>query len=158
MQSAEDTQDDRVRIRLALASERHTLEALQMRASLQNPGDREALLAHPDAIDLPLEQIRAGQVFVLETLGSIKGFAAILLREDGSAELDALFVEPDSWRQGFGRALIDYCATAARRRGAALLHVIGNPHAEGFYRACGFDGIGTATTRFGVGLLMRRGL
>src|SRR5262252_3366791 len=104
---------DYFQIRLALPSERHELEALQRRASLGNPGDRDALLANPDAIHLPVEQITAGHVFVLEAAGTIRGFAAILPREDGNAELDALFVEPENWRQGFGRALIDYCATTA---------------------------------------------
>jgi GNAT superfamily N-acetyltransferase len=141
---------------LALPSERHALEALQTRASLANPGDRAALLANQDAIDLPLEQIEAGHVVVLELEGAPKGFAAILPREDGNQELDALFVEPDTWRQGCGRALVDYCAGMARERGAAALHVIGNPHAEDFYKACGFESIGTTATRFGVGILMRR--
>ena len=150
--------NDYVLIRPALPSERHALEALQRRASLSNPGDREALLANPDAIDLPVEQIDAGLVFVLEAAGSIKGFAAILDREDGNAELDALFVDPDMWRQGFGRSLVDYCATTAHGRGAAALHVVGNPHAERFYTACGFELVGTADTRFGIGLLMRRSL
>lgn len=149
---------DHVQIRSALPSERLALEELQRRASLNNPGDRDVLLAHPDAIDLPLEQITAGHVFVLEAAGAIKGFAAILPREDGNAELDALFVEPDTWRQGFGRALVDHCATTARSRGAAALYVVGNPHAEGFYNACGFERVGAVTTRFGVGLSMRRAL
>jgi GNAT superfamily N-acetyltransferase len=143
-------------IRLALPSERSALEALQTRASLANPGDRDALLANPDAIVLPLEQIEAGHVFVLEAEGAIKGFAAVLPREDGNAELDALFVEPDTWRSGYGRALVDHGAAMARDRGAAALYVIGNPHAEDFYGACGFETIDTTTTRFGVGLLMRR--
>ena len=147
---------DHVLIRPALISERRALEALQLRASLNNPGDREALLANPDAIDLPLEQIEAGLVFVLESAGSLKGFAALLDRDDGNVELDALFVEPDTWRQGFGRLLVDYCATTAHGRGAAALHVVGNPHAERFYTACGFERVGTADTRFGIGLLMRR--
>jgi hypothetical protein len=69
--------DEPVRIRLALASEPRALEALQMRASLANPGDRE---------------------------GVVQGFAAILPREDGDVELDALFVEPNTWRRGCGRA------------------------------------------------------
>ena len=29
------------------------LESIQRRASLNNPGDRETLLAHPDALELP---------------------------------------------------------------------------------------------------------
>ena len=143
-------------IRTALPAERDRLEALQRRASLQNPGDRDALLAHPDAIHLPLEQINDGHVFVVEADGDVRGFAAILVREDGDAELDALFVEPDTWRQGLGRALVEHCAVTARRRGAAAMHVVGNPHAEGFYRACGFEILGTTDTRFGKGLSMRR--
>jgi N-acetylglutamate synthase-like GNAT family acetyltransferase len=147
---------DDVIVRPAVVSEREQLEALQRRASLNNPRDRDALLAHPDAIELPLEQIRAGGVYVAEVAGSIRGFAAILPREDGDSELDALFVEPDAWRRGIGRELIEHCAAAARAAGAESLHVVGNPHAEGFYRACGFQMLGTRKTRFGVGLLMKR--
>ena len=145
-----------VTVRLAVASEQKQLEALQWRASLNNPGDREALLAHPDAIELPLDQIRAGGVFVAEVAGSTLGFAAILPRENADFDLDALFVEPSAWRQGIGRALIEHCAAVARAAGADSLHVVGNPHAEGFYTACGFDVLGTKQMRFGTGLLMKR--
>lgn len=145
-------------IRPALPEERAALEALQRRASLANPNDRDALIAHPDAIDLPLAHIAAGHVFVADRAGVSVGFAAVLPREDEGAELDALFVEPDLWRGGIGRALVDYCGEIARSRGATFLHVIGNPHAEGFYIACGFRTTGTIATRFGDGLSMRRGL
>jgi len=67
-------------IRPAGVSEREYLEALQTRASLSNPRDREALLAHPDAIELPVSQIEAGQVLVAEQDGTVAGFAAILSR------------------------------------------------------------------------------
>lgn len=150
--------ENEVIVRRALASEQKQLEALQWRASLNNPGDREALLAHPDAIELSLEQIRDGGVFVAEIAGSTKGFAAILPRTDGDFELDALFVEPSAWRQGIGRALVEHCATAARAMGAESLHVLGNPHAESFYNACGFNMLGTKQTRFGAGLVMKRTL
>jgi GNAT superfamily N-acetyltransferase len=142
--------------RPAAASEREALEALQWRASLANEGNREALLANPDAIELPLNQILAGQVFVAERAGVTLGFAAILPREDGATELDGLFVEPDAWKQGIGRLLVEHCAAAARAGGSATLHVVGNPHAEGFYHACGFVRVGTVQTRFGVALSMRR--
>jgi GNAT superfamily N-acetyltransferase len=132
--------------------------ATQRIASLSNAGDRRALLANPDAIELPLQQIESGNVFVAEVVGSIKGFAAILPREDGNSELDALFVEPELWRQGIGRHLVEYCCSAAKVTGASELHVVGNPHAEGFYGACGFEAFGTKKMRFGVGLLMKRGL
>jgi len=88
----------------------------------------------------------------------IVGFAAILARPDGSAELDALFVEPALWKRGVGRLLVDHCAGAARGRASRILHVVGNPHAAGFYAACGFRTTGTVETRFGDGLSMERRL
>jgi GNAT superfamily N-acetyltransferase len=147
-----------VSIRPARTDEQTMLEALQRRASLSNPGDRDALLANPDAIVLPIEQIAGGCVFVAECNGVIAGFAAMLPRPDGGAELDALFVEPHLWKRGIGRRLVDHVAGVARVQAASFLHVIGNPHAEGFYVSCGFRATGTIDTRFGVGLAMRRPL
>jgi N-acetylglutamate synthase-like GNAT family acetyltransferase len=143
-------------IRSAVVSEQKELEALQLRASLTNTGDRDALLAHPDAIELPIDQIAAGAVFVSERNGAIVGFAALLPRADGDVELDALFVDPDVRRCGAGRSLVDHCVQIARTQGSAALCVIGNPHASDFYRACGFEVVGTIETRFGPGLLMRK--
>jgi N-acetylglutamate synthase-like GNAT family acetyltransferase len=127
-----------------------------MRASLANAGDREALLAQPDAIQLPSEQIAGGRVFVAECEGVIVGFAAIEPREDGEIELDGLFVEPRMQRLGVGRFLIEYCAEVAHKQGSTAIHVVGNPHAAEFYSACGFEEIGTTETRFGPGILMRK--
>lgn len=143
-------------IRPAVLSEQNDLEDLQRRASLTNAGDRDALLAHPDAIALRPEQIAAGAVFVLEHKGIIGGFAALLPRADGGAELDALFVDPTLRRRGMGRLLVEHCSEVAHSQGSTFLHVVGNPHAEDFYIACGFTLTGTAETRFGPGLLMRR--
>lgn len=142
-------------IRAARATEHRFLEELQMRASLGNAGDREALLAHPDAVQIPLEQINAGRLFVAELDGKVVGFAAVEWRDDGQAELDALFVEPAMQRQGVGQSLVEHCAQFARLRGASSMHVIGNPHAARFYRACGFEPLGPVATRFGDGLSMR---
>jgi GNAT superfamily N-acetyltransferase len=147
-----------VGIRPARADEQTILEELQRRASLSNPGDRDALLANPDAIALPIEQIADGGVFVAEYDGVVAGFAAVVARPDGGAELDALFVEPHLWKRGIGRRLVDHVSEIARLRAASFLHVIGNPHAEGFYVSCGFRVTGQVDTRFGVGLTMRRPL
>ena len=145
-------------IRQAEISEHHELEELQRRVSLNNPGDRLALLEHPDAIAIPVDQIAGASVFVAERDGAIVGFAAVVPRDDGGAELDALFVEPREWKRGIGRALVNHCITVSRGRRASFLHVVGNPHARGFYLACGFEPIGTVETRFGVGLRMQRAL
>jgi GNAT superfamily N-acetyltransferase len=119
-------------IRLALPGERAALEALQWRASLAYPDYRDLLLAHPDAIEVPIGQIEAGQVWVAEDHADLVGFAAVLPRADGDLELDALFVEPGRWRAGIGRRLVQRCLESARERGTGALHVVGNPRAAGF--------------------------
>jgi N-acetylglutamate synthase-like GNAT family acetyltransferase len=119
---------------------------LQLRAYLTDAGDRDALLAHPDAIELPLAKIAAGGVFVVEWNGTIVGFAAVDPRADGESELDALFVDPNMRRRGIARSLVEGCAEVARTRESAALYVVGNPHAKDFYTACGFNVIGTSET------------
>ena len=145
----------RLLIRQAAVSEQRDLVDLQWRASLTNAGDRDALLANPDAIELPLAQIAAGGVFVAEWNGTVVGFAAVEPRADGESELDALFVDPAMRRRGIARSLVEHCAQIASKRKSAALYVVDNPHAKDFYIACGFKLIGTSETRFGTGLLMR---
>jgi N-acetylglutamate synthase-like GNAT family acetyltransferase len=145
-----------ISIRQATLSERYDLESLQWRASLSNLGDRDALIAHPDAIDLPADQITTGGVFVAERHGITLGFAVVLPRDDRNLELDGLFVEPHIWKQGVGRVLVQHCAAVARGQGAATLHVIGNKEAQGFYKSCGFEIIGPHETRFGPAISMRK--
>lgn len=141
-------------IRPARLDERRALEELQRRASLENPDDREAILAHPEVIELPDVQLAAGQVFVAVSGGIQVGFSVLLPRDDGDLELDGLFVEPSAWRSGVGRGLIEHAIGEAKARRAKAIHVIGNPQAEGFYEAVGFVTIGVTQTRFGPALLM----
>ena len=139
-----------LRIRVARPEEREALEALQRRASTALPEYREQLEAHPDAIDLPLEQIARGEVLVAEVEGKVAGFAAVI-----GGELDGLFVEPELWKQGIGTALVRAAAHEARRRGLSLT-VTANPGARDFYEKCGFALEGEAETRFGPALRMSR--
>lgn len=144
--------------RPATLAERAALEALQLRASLMNAGDREALLAHPDAIEIPDAQFTAGQVRVAEQAGAVVGFSVVIPGPGDELELDGLFVEPGLQGRGFGRALLADACERARSGGGRFLSVVGNPHALGFYQACGFVVVGEAKTRFGPGILMRRPL
>jgi GNAT superfamily N-acetyltransferase len=120
-----------VRLRPARAPERQELEELQRRASLANPDDRPQLAPHPDAIALPLAFIERGEVTVAEVDGRVAGFA-VVQAHDGFTELDGLFVEPELWRRGVGRALVDWATHAARRNGHALV-VIATEPARAFY-------------------------
>jgi GNAT superfamily N-acetyltransferase len=141
---------DIVTLRLARPEEHAQLEELQRRASLELPEYRDQLMANPDAIHLPPAQIANGQVIVAEIGGEIVGFAAVV-----GGELDGLFVEPDLWGGGIGRALINAATQAARQRGLALT-VIANPSARGFYESCGFAVEGEEQTRFGPALKMSK--
>jgi ribosomal protein S18 acetylase RimI-like enzyme len=72
-------------------------------------------------------------------------------------ELDGLFVEPGHMHCGVGRALVDDAAARAAHAGAASLEVTAGP-AQGFYERVGFTLIGSAETRFGPAVRMRREL
>jgi len=141
---------DSLTLRLARPEEHDELEELQRRASLELPEYRDQLLANPDAIYLPEGQIANGQVIVAEMGGLIAGFAAVV-----GGELDGLFVEPDLWGHGIGRALVDAATHEARKRGLTLT-VIANPRARPFYERCGFAVEGEVQTRFGPGLRMTK--
>ena len=144
-----------INIRLARPEERLALEQLQRRASLALDDYREQLEENPDAIELPVEQIDRGEAIVAEIDGQVAGFA-VILGEQGRAELDGLFVEPEHWRQGVGKALIEAATHEARRRGLSLLTVVANPAAREFYERCGFIIEGETETRFGPALWMSR--
>ena len=103
---------------------------------------------------MPLEQIERGQVVVAEGVDGVAGFAVILIDED-SAELDGLFVEPELWRRGVGRILVELAAHEARLAGLSLT-VVAAPAARDIYEKCGFSVEGDVETRFGPALKMSR--
>jgi len=144
--------------RLAVPAERSALEDLQRRASLMWEEDRAALLANPDAIELPLDQITGGRTVVAESAGRLLGFAVVLRRDDGDAELDGLFVEPTYWRHGVGRTLVQHAERLATADGAANLWVTANTRALGFYDSCGFITVGEVATRFRPAPKMRKSI
>ena len=143
-------------VRLARRDERQALEELQRRASLEWEDHRADLMAHPDAVVLPADQIEAGRVHVADIQGRIGGFCVVLARSDGDSELDGLFVEPAAWRQGIGRRLVDEAAKIATAEQATWLHVIAGHRALPFYAACGFAMVGETSTRFGPAFIMRK--
>src|SRR3954447_21807664 len=116
---------------------------------MHQPMYRAQLAAHPDAIELPAEQIAAGLVRVAERDGVIVGFVVLLERSGDACELDGLFVEPDRMRAGVGGRLVHAAKQMARERGATRIDVVANPQAVEFYEAVGFTPFGEAQTRFG---------
>ena len=138
-----------VLIRDARPAEQRSLTELQRRASLHWDAYREQLLAHPEAVELPLDQITDGLVRVAERERDVVGFAVLFHPARGACELDGLFVQPGRMGSGVGRALIEDAAQIARERGATRIEVVANPEAVGFYERVGFTGAAEIPTRFG---------
>ena len=141
------------RIRWSALADLPALTDVFARASLSNEGDRDALLAHPEALVLAGEGIAAGLTRVATNSDDIVGFATTVL-VDGVLDLQDLFVDPDWMRHGMGRDLVQDAAAFAAERGFEAIAVTANPHAFFFYDALGFVADGEIQTAFGPGQRM----
>jgi len=135
-------------VRPAQAPDGAALADLYRRSSLSNVGDQPHLLEHPDALALPWSEGVQARTRVATRGPQIVGFAT-LESTDTVAELEHLFVDPNSMRQGVASALIRHAVLIARAHGARRLVVTANPHALDFYLRVGFLDDGATTTRFG---------
>jgi GNAT superfamily N-acetyltransferase len=131
------------------------LEQLQLRASSHWPRNREWLAAHPDAVELPVEQIRLGLGRVAEDGSDVVGFSVLLPPANGACELDGLFVEPGRMGLGIGRRLVRDAAQIAVEQGVTRIDVVADPNSAGFYERMGFSGDERVPTRFGPAIRMR---
>ena len=140
-------------IRDAMPADLAALRDVYRRASLSNEGDRETLLANPDALEFPGLGGDDRRTRVATADGRIAGFATSVPAGD-VIELDDLFVDPGRMRQGAGRALVLDAVAIARELGAGRVEVTANPHALVFYGKAGFIAGHEVQTRFGPGLRM----
>jgi len=147
-----------VRLRDALRTEAGVLEALQRRASDVWPIYREQLAANPDAISLPQSFIDNGWVraAVVDNDTAV-GFSVLMPADAVVHELDGLFVDPAHMSRGVGRALVEDAAGRSIAGCARYLEVTAGP-ARGFYEGLAFEVVGSAETRFGRAVRMRRDL
>jgi GNAT superfamily N-acetyltransferase len=145
-----------IRIRAARPEDRDALGALKLRASLAWGEHVEALRALPEAREVPAEHLPVAVVAELD--GEIVGFATVLPRTDGEAELEDLFVDPASWRRGVGARLVAEAERRAAGLGVRSLHVVAHERARIFYESCGFRVVGTAMTALAPAPAMRKDL
>lgn len=145
-------------IRPARADDQPALLAIVWKTVMASERDRDTLLAHPEAVQVPVEQLTPATACVADAAGTAAGFAVVLLRPDGEAELDGLFVDPAMQRLGIGRRLVERTKELARAMGASTLHVVANDDALAFYRSVGFIETGVTETQFGRAPLMQMDL
>ena len=99
------------------------------------------------------------EVAVAEANGEVSGFAIFGATRDTDvpdsvAEIRVLHVDPDRWRSGLGRALVDHALDrllAAGYEEATLWSAAANRRAGAFYEAVGFarDGAEQSREQFG---------
>jgi ribosomal protein S18 acetylase RimI-like enzyme len=99
-------------------------------------------------------------VYVAVERSAVVGFCAVAApsrdddADDGVAELTAIYVDPDVWRAGVGRALMDAALTDLRAddwRWVTLWVLAENQHARAFYARFGLDPDGAEMTDEGSG-------
>jgi ribosomal protein S18 acetylase RimI-like enzyme len=99
--------------------------------------------------------------FVAERDGAVVGFCSVAAptrdrrAADATAEITALYVDPDHWRSGAGTALLDAARDALRADGWArvtLWVLEDNASGRAFYERCGFvaDGARQELPELGV--------
>jgi GNAT superfamily N-acetyltransferase len=75
-------------------------------------------------------------VFVAEAGGQLVGCVKVAT-DVQPWELHAMWVLPSHMGRGLGRSLLAQACRFAAAAGQQELHIDADPHAEGFYRACG---------------------
>jgi GNAT superfamily N-acetyltransferase len=153
-----------VRIRIATERDAHSIESIRVRgwqAAYRHvfpPAELDAL-----PVDAGRWRPRLGTppkgwtTFVAATeVGVVVGFASVgpSRDEEGIGELYAIYVDPDEWSTGTGRALIERAEEQLRSEydRASLWVLENNPRARVFYERAGWaaDGDWKAEERFGV--------
>lgn len=147
-----------VSIRDARRGDLETLRVVFRDASLSNEGDRDALLAHPDALEFTGAHIAAGHTRVAVEAGAVVGFATAVPGPGGAWELEDLFVAPARMRRGIGAALVEDAVARAASGGGERIEVVANDHASAFYASRGFTGGERVVTELGVGMRLVRHL
>jgi GNAT superfamily N-acetyltransferase len=130
-------------IRSARPAEAAVLTSLALRAKAHWGYDAAFIEACREERTVTAEQIRLSIVRILDLGGGPVGFYTLAPQSPGQQmELQHLFVEPDHIRRGYGKRLFDDAGQNARALGFAVLMIVSDPFAEGFYRARGAERVG----------------
>jgi GNAT superfamily N-acetyltransferase len=122
-----------MRIATAQPADAETLTAIAF-AAKRHWGYPESWIQHwREALTITADYIATHPTFVAIAEESIVGFSALEIDAD-AAWLDHLWVKPAAMGRGVGRALFARAEAVARARGLPRLKIVGDPHAEGFYR------------------------
>jgi GNAT superfamily N-acetyltransferase len=137
-------------IRPARSDEASALTALCLRAKAHWGYDAGFMAAAARLLRIHPGEIGAGRVLVAlpaAASGTERpcGVAAIVpLQRSGWYELSHLFVAPENFRAGVGRALFDAAVGLAAQNGATHISILSDPNAAPFYAKLGARRCGQA--------------
>jgi predicted N-acetyltransferase YhbS len=128
-------------VRPARPGEHDALSDLVRRSKAAWGYDDAFMALSAEALAVRPGRIAAGLVLVAEREGRAVGMAGLDPAPEGAPpgvfEISHLFVAPDAFRGGVGRALADAVCALARARGAQRLRILADPNAAGFYARIG---------------------
>src|SRR3954454_5426996 len=108
----------------ARADDESALLRIFRRASLGNIGDRDALIAHPEVLELSEDLLSRGRARVATVAdGTVVGYASTSPSGSRSIELDDLFVAPAWQRHGAARRLVARVVAEAAAEGVMRIEV-----------------------------------
>jgi predicted N-acetyltransferase YhbS len=126
-----------VEIRVARPEEAEELSALAFRSKAHWGYPEDFMEACRAELTVDEAYLRRNPTHVLEENGRVVGFHALLRQAAEEVELDFLFVEPEWIGRGCGGRLAAHALRLARELGYARVVVVGDPHADAFYRRMG---------------------
>lgn len=128
-------------IRRALASEAPALSALAFESKAHWGYSAAQMGLWRKALTISGSEIECSETFTVEDNGTLLGFCS-LHRKAKTLKIEHFWVAPKHLRKGVGRVLMAACVDLAGRSGAERIEIDSDPHAEGFYLACGATRVG----------------
>jgi GNAT superfamily N-acetyltransferase len=145
---------DMTKIRPARPDEADAIGELAIRSKGHWGYDAAFLESCRADLALSPQDITTSTVYVLEGRDGIAGYYRLMSLENGTADLDALFVDPTAIGQGVGRCLWEHAIATASALGFTALDIQSDPHAEGFYLAMGAHRIGESESTVTPGRML----
>lgn len=133
-----------LRIRPAALSDVDILTRLAMRSKASHGYDAAFMAQCREELAIRPQTLHERDVWVAENGDAIVGFFGLEPPDNGIAEVNPIFVEPDLQQAGVGRALWRKLEERARFAGALAIGLDSDPHAVGFYERMGMRVVGSS--------------
>lgn len=125
-----------MRLRRPEPHELPQLSALCLRSKAVWGYDQAFLEACRTELTIRTEELESTALCIAEHDGALVGIAQITVEGD-TADLQKMFVEPDSIGLGVGKALFAWAISTARNLGVQRMTIDADPGAVGFYKKMG---------------------